>query len=459
MVVRSTILISTMPEPTRSQTQLGLADLKKRFAVAGLSIITEHRNTGLQRSTYFAVGTADRQTDITISDTFLDDLPNTKEYHAKVESYATAVVGRMKCGSPEVFYCRSGIAIRVSIRWPIQAGVTPSGSVQSFILLDVTNVLDNQIARGSMELGFSFGGTIFDILLQTINSVRFAVDDGSVQFFKPEDRPENYPKIKRKQDEFETRPQPDIEKFLTGKAFMLGFLAVDEPSEIWAADPWDARYLGATKKELLLAMRVMRANGLFDSGTGPEYVRPTDKLLAQQAAGSQSPEELSQPQRQASRQSLPTKEVMLSDLRPILARDSGSAILVLDLDHFKSVNDRKGHSEGDACLDRVVSTIQTVVGRKGKLYRWGSGDEFAVLLPDFSTEEAQATAERIRFAIEQAKPGGEIIVTTSVGVCGTDRTESKSAEEILDFADKAMYEAKRLGKNRVTIWPFSATEN
>jgi len=448
-----------MPEPTRSQTQLGLADLKKRFSVAGLSIIKEQRNTGLQRSTYFALGTVERQTDITIFDTFLDDLPKTREYHAKVESYAAAVVGRMKCGSPEVFYCRTGTAIRVSILWPIHSGVSHSGAFVSVILMDVTNLVDGQMAKCSMDLGFSSGGTTFDLLPETINSVRVAVDEGSVNFYKPEVQQDTFQRIKRQQDQLATRSQPEIEKFLTGKAFMLGFLAVDEPSEIWAADPWDAQYLGATKKELLLAMRVKRANRLFDSGAGPEYVRPTDKLLAQQSAGSQNAEEISQPLRQASRQSLPTKEVMLSDLRPILDRNSISAILVLDLDHFKSVNDKKGHSEGDACLDRVVSTIQTVVGRKGKLYRWGSGDEFAVLLPDFSTEEAQATAERIRFAVEQAKPGGEITVTTSVGVCGTDRTDSKSADEILDFADKAMYEAKRLGKNRVTKWPFAAVEN
>jgi hypothetical protein len=64
------------------------------------------------------------------------------------------------------------------------------------------------------------------------------------------------------------------------------------------------------------------------------------------------------------------------------------------------------------------------------------------------------TAERIRSAVEQAKPGGEIAVTTSIGICGSDRADSKSANEILDFADKAMYESKRLGKNRVTIWPL-----
>jgi diguanylate cyclase (GGDEF)-like protein len=443
-----------MSEPTRSETQLGLADLKKRFSAAGLPIIEQRRNTGLQRSTYFAVGAAGRQTDITISDTFLDDLPKTKEYHAKVESYAAAVAGRVKCGSPEVFYCRSGVAIRVSILWPIQSGMM-NGVVSSFILMDVVNQIDDQIAKCSMKIGYSYDQTIFDILPQTINSVRLAVDDGSIRFFKADVPQGTYQRIEHQQQPLEARPQPEVEKFLAGKAYMLGFVAVEEPSQIWIADPWDAQYLGKTKKELLLAMRVMRASALFDPGQGPEYVRPSDKLFAEQSSTNRQADEIFQPQQQASRLTLPNKERLLSDMEAIRERHIVTALLVIDLDGFKNVNDTQGHSEGDACLDRVVRTIATVVGRKGKLYRWG-GDEFAVCLPDFSTGEAQTTAERIRDAVEKAKPGGEIAVTTSIGICGTVRTDSKSAEEILAFADKAMYESKRLGKNRVTIWPFTA---
>jgi diguanylate cyclase (GGDEF)-like protein len=445
-----------MSEPTQRETQLGLADLTKRFGNAGLQIIEQHRNTGLQRSTYFAVGTAERQTDITIYDNFLDDLPNTREYHAKVESYAAAAAGRIKCGSPEVFYCRSGIAIGVSIKWPILTAVSNLGP-ESFIIMDVENQVGGQIAKCSMKIESSFGHTIFDILPQTIKSVRLAIDDGSIRFFKADVRQETYQRIKHQQQAFESRSPEEIEQFLAGKAYMLGFLAVEEPSEIWAADPWDAQYLGVTKKELLLAMRVMRASGLFDPGEGPEYARPSDKLLAEQSSTNRQADEIFQPQQKASRLTLPNKEILLSNLQTFLERYSVSTILVIDLDHFKSVNDTKGHSEGDACLDRVVSTIATVVGRKGKLYRWG-GDEFAVFLPDFSTEEAQVTAERIRYTVEQSKPSGEIAVTTSIGICGTDRIDSKSAEEVLDFADKAMYESKRLGKNRVTIWPFAAAK-
>ncbi len=151
---------------------------------------------------------------------------------------------------------------------------------------------------------------------------------------------------------------------------------------------------------------------------------------------------------------LPNKERLIADVGSFLARKAGIALLVIDLDHFKTVNDTKGHQEGDACLDRVVKTIGGVLGRKGILYRWG-GDEFAVSLPDFSTEEAHATAERIRCAVEQARPADDLPVTTSIGVSGNDRAANGSAEDLLTAADKAMYRSKHEGKNRVTSWSAS----
>ena len=440
-----------MSETPRTETQLGVADLTKRLDAAGVHIIDQHWTPGLQRSTYFAIGSTERQTDITISDNFLDDLPNTKEYQATVDSYALAVGGRLKCGSPELFYCRSGVAVRISILWPIHAGIYNSVAT-TIILMDVINHVDGQIAKCSMEAGHTLGHTVFHIVMHTVNSLRTAIDEGLIRFHSPDVRQETYQRIKR-QRQFEHRSQPEIEQFLRGKAYVLGFMAVDEPGDVWAADPWDAQYLGVTKRELLLAMRVLRANGMLDAGSGPEYARPTDKLLADQSS-EKGEETLFQSQQKVSRLNLPTKDVLLKDMRTILERHPVSAILVTDADNFKSVNDTLGHSRGDECLDLIVGAIATIVGRRGKLYRWGAGDEFAVCLPDFSTEEARATAERIRRGVEEAKPGGEIAVSVSIGVCASDRTNSQSADEILDFADKALYQSKNSGRNRVTTWPF-----
>ena len=149
--------------------------------------------------------------------------------------------------------------------------------------------------------------------------------------------------------------------------------------------------------------------------------------------------------------SLPNKEKLMADVNSFLTRKAGIALLVIDLDHFKNVNDAKGHQEGDACLASVVKVIGSVLGRKGILYRWG-GDEFAVALPDFSSDEAHGTAERIRRAVEQSKPGGDLPVTTSIGVSGVDQMTNGSAEDLLTAADKSMYISKRQGKNRVTSW-------
>lgn len=442
-----------MSETTPNETQLGIADLKRRLSVVGLSII-DQRERFHHDTTYFVIGTTENQTDIVLSTEFLHDLPNTKEYHAIVDSYARAVAGRVKCGSPELFYCQSGVAIRVSIRWPIQSAIY-NDRLSTFVLMDVISQADGQIAKCSMEIGSRLGRTVFDIVLQTANSVRTAIDSGQVKFYEPQVHQEVYQRIECRSQPQERRAQSEVEDFLAGKAFVLGFFTVDEPSEVWAVDPWDAQYLGVTVRELSLAMRVLRAKGLLQPGSDSEYARPTDKLLAERSSEKTAGEIFFQSQQKTSRSNLPGKEELLKDMRMVLEKHSTASLLVVDLDNFKSVNDTKGHSEGDACLDRAINTIGAVVGRKGKIYRWG-GDEFAICLPDFSSEEARGTAERIRCAVEQAKPGGDVAVTTSIGVCGTDSTDSKAAEEILDFADKAMYESKNSGKNRVSAWPFAA---
>jgi diguanylate cyclase (GGDEF)-like protein len=87
-------------------------------------------------------------------------------------------------------------------------------------------------------------------------------------------------------------------------------------------------------------------------------------------------------------------------------------LIVIDLDNFKAVNDRDGHKEGDRCLD--IDLLGKAISRKGKLYRFREGDEFAVVLRNTVTQEASATAERIRKSITESM--SKFGVTASVGV-------------------------------------------
>lgn len=127
----------------QSETQLGIADLKRRLSVVGLNVLDEHENFR-HDSFYFAIGNTANQTDIVLSHEFLDDLPNTKEYRAMVDSYARAIAGRLECGSPELFYCQSGVAVRVSFRWPIETAIY-NDKLSTFVLMDVIKQADGLI--------------------------------------------------------------------------------------------------------------------------------------------------------------------------------------------------------------------------------------------------------------------------------------------------------------------------
>lgn len=134
------------------------------------------------------------------------------------------------------------------------------------------------------------------------------------------------------------------------------------------------------------------------------------------------------------------------------ARRAGSptAALMIDLDHFKRVNDEHGHAAGDRVLvdfaERLRATMRTadVPGRYG-------GEEFCVLLPGASLEEACMAAERIRAAVSAAPLGGLARgVTVSVGATATPRSDC-TLDELLARADSALYGAKRSGRDRIAV--------
>lgn len=126
------------------------------------------------------------------------------------------------------------------------------------------------------------------------------------------------------------------------------------------------------------------------------------------------------------------------------------SLVMIDLDRFKAINDAHGHGIGDEVLLGVARMVRKRISRKGKAYRWG-GEEFAVLLPNYSVEEAVWLAELLRRDIESAVLSRmNLKVTASFGVA-TLPEHSSDYETLFSKADSAMYEAKELGRNYVRV--------
>lgn len=138
-----------------------------------------------------------------------------------------------------------------------------------------------------------------------------------------------------------------------------------------------------------------------------------------------------------------------------LRNQSQLSLLMIDIDHFKQFNDQFGHLVGDQCLIYVASTILKNIKRKTDLVARFGGEEFVVLLSDTSSKEALHIAEKIRKAIVEASFTYEdmsLKVQASIGVASLVPQKSNKEMELIDRADKALYQAKSAGRNSVRLF-------
>ncbi len=127
------------------------------------------------------------------------------------------------------------------------------------------------------------------------------------------------------------------------------------------------------------------------------------------------------------------------------------SVLMLDIDHFKKVNDTYGHTAGDIVIQQVAEILRFVVRDVDKVGRIG-GEEFSILLTEINREDSLLVAERLRTAIEHAEPRFEkavIRITASIGIAFPINNEDFNLVKLMDMADKALYNAKHTGRNRV----------
>ena len=139
-------------------------------------------------------------------------------------------------------------------------------------------------------------------------------------------------------------------------------------------------------------------------------------------------------------------EVASQNKRPL-------TVMMIDIDRFKRLNDTYGHVSGDQVLKAVAGAIISSVRQTDLAARYG-GEEFVVMYPDTDLETARVIGERIRETIEEMTveyDGASIGVTVSLGIAEFDEMRDRSSKALVDRADKALYQSKRTGRNKVSL--------
>jgi diguanylate cyclase (GGDEF)-like protein len=129
------------------------------------------------------------------------------------------------------------------------------------------------------------------------------------------------------------------------------------------------------------------------------------------------------------------------------------SLVMIDIDNFKKFNDTHGHQCGDAVLKNVARILKENCRQIDIAARYG-GEELSVILPNTDLNAARAVSERIRDSIEKSKVnhnGSSLSVTVSIGVAQFDPGRDHETKDIIERADKALYNAKNQGRNRVCL--------
>jgi diguanylate cyclase (GGDEF)-like protein len=132
------------------------------------------------------------------------------------------------------------------------------------------------------------------------------------------------------------------------------------------------------------------------------------------------------------------------------------SLLLVDIDSFKAYNDHFGHQQGDTCLSKVAQALAGMLKRPADVAARYGGEEFAAILPDTTIEQARAHANAIRehvaaLAIAHAPAAVRPYVTLSIGVASFDKDRLNEVSALIEAADKALYAAKRTGRDRVVV--------
>jgi two-component system cell cycle response regulator len=151
------------------------------------------------------------------------------------------------------------------------------------------------------------------------------------------------------------------------------------------------------------------------------------------------------------------EESLGREFQRVQRKKNALSVLIMDIDHFKKINDTYGHQEGDAVLCKVACLFRQELRDYDIAARFG-GEEFIAVIPETSLTDAASVAERIRKSVERAvfnERGDNLKITVSLGISTYPAPEINSAEALIREADKGLYRAKAKGRNRIeAMLPF-----
>lgn len=340
---------------------------------------------------------------------------------------------------------------RVSKQWTIQF-TRPIHKNGQFAGVLVLSVPTSFFADYYQQINVGKDGTI--ALVGTDRSLRAIASGTSIpgrygHFKVPEDRPYFDPKA-------------PVYGFYEGVSsingeYRLGAyrrLADDGVVVVVLLSPKDFMAAFDERRELLIASAgiislLLAAVALLIFVLSNRYFQSTEKLR-------QAHDQLAQLANSDVLTGVSSRRSFLAGLEAELARarrhDESLSLLMLDIDHFKRVNDVHGHPIGDAVLKQFTATCASMLRAHDLFGRLG-GEEFAIALPHTDLDGASSVAEKIRMAIEQAPlttAAGNIEITVSIGVAQTHAGQHE-IDQLIAWADKALYDAKHGGRNQVRV--------
>jgi hypothetical protein len=258
----------TMPS-WNSEVAAGLKKFEEALHTANLELVNTHRYTD-RLATYLVVGSGGKEVDLVLTDEFLGDFPHTREQQQAVAEYVEGLRRRIQNPAPNHFYCVSGIPTRIEIEWPIQWVPNRAASFVWVRIRDLRTGLSSQCSAimthqfEIMDVDLKLNPFLREKLI--VANIREAIDRDELRFYTKEELPTELPsvRVQKPMSAVGKASHQQVQHFLLGKLYWLGFKQGDKTTRVWLTDPWDAEYLGTDEKSLLQAAQTLGAAELVD---------------------------------------------------------------------------------------------------------------------------------------------------------------------------------------------------